>query len=305
MNSLWPWIIFIVFVLALLALDLGVFNRRPHLITAREAGLWSVFWVALSLVFNAGIYFWRGPEAGLEFFTSYLLEKSLSADNIFLFAVIFGSLGVRAEYQHRVLFWGVLGALITRGAFILGGAQLVGHFHWVLYLFALFILFTGMRLIVEKEKPYDPTRSGALRLAQKLFPLAEPAEAGRFFTRSGGQWCATPLLLALLMIEVVDVTFAIDSVPAIFAVTQDAFIIFTSNIFAILGLRSLYFLLARAMARFRYLRVGLSMILIFVGGKMLLAYWVHIPTGIALLGIVGILGSVVLASLLAEGKVRN
>jgi TerC family integral membrane protein len=305
MSELLPWIIFCAFVLVLLALDLGVFNRRPHLITAREAGLWSVFWVALSLLFNVGIYLWRGPEAGLEFFTSYLLEKSLSADNIFLFAVIFSSMGVRAEYQHRVLFWGVLGALITRGTFILGGAQLVRHFHWVLYVFALFILFTGVRLFIEKEKPYDLTQSRALRLARKLFPIAEPAEAGRFFTRSDGRLRATPLFLVLVMIEVVDVTFAIDSIPAIFAVTQDAFIIFTSNIFAILGLRSLYFLLARAMARFRYLRVGLSMILIFIAGKMLLAFWVHLPTGVALLGIVGILGSAILASLLAERKVRT
>ena len=296
MNSLGPWIIFVVFVLALLALDLGVFNRRPHVITTREAALWSIFCVALALAFNLGVYLWRGPQAGLEFFTSYLLEKSLSADNIFLFAVIFDTLGVGAEYQHRVLFWGVLGALITRGAFITGGAQLVRHFHGVLYLFAVFLLFTGVRLRLKKKKPYDPTRSGALRLARKVFPALDRAPGGRFFTRSDGRWCATPLFLVLVMIEVVDVTFAMDSIPAIFAVTQDAFIIFTSNIFAILGLRSLYFLLARAMARFRYLRTGLAMILIFIGTKMLLAFWVRIPTGVALLGIVAILGSVVLAS---------
>lgn len=300
MNSLGPWIIFIVFVLALLALDLGVFNRRPHVITTREAALWSIFWVALALAFNLGVYLWRGPQAGLEFFTSYLLEKSLSADNIFLFAVIFDTLGVGAEYQHRVLFWGVLGALITRGAFITGGAQLVRHFHGVLYLFAVFLLFTGVRLRLKKEKPYDPTRSGALRLARKVFPVSDRAPGGRFFTRSDGRWCATPLFLVLVMIEVVDVTFAMDSIPAIFSITQDAFIIFTSNIFAILGLRSLYFLLAQAMARFRYLRTGLAMILIFIGAKMLLAFWVQIPTGVALVGIVGILGSVVLASLYSK-----
>ncbi|MGA3166577.1 MAG: TerC family protein [Terriglobia bacterium] len=299
MNGFLPWLLFNVFVLALLALDLGVFNRRPHLVTSREAGWWSAFWVALSLVFNLGIFLRYGPESALQFFTSYLLEKSLSADNIFIFAVIFGSMGVLAEYQHRVLFWGVLGAMIMRGSFILAGTQLVRHSHAVLYVFAAFLLFTGVRLLLSKERKYDPGRSAALRLARKLFPISDHDEGGRFFTRSDGRLLATPLFLVLIMIEVVDIAFAVDSIPAIFAVTQDAFIIYSSNILAILGLRSLYFLLARAITRFRYLHRGLAMILIFIGAKMLLAYWVRVPTGIALLGILVILGTSILASLRA------
>ena len=295
-----PWILFNAFVLALLALDLGVFNRRPHLITSREAGWWSAFWVALSLVFNLGIFLRYGPESALQFFTSYLLEKSLSADNIFIFAVIFGSMGVLAEYQHRVLFWGVLGAIIMRGSFILAGIQLVRHSHAVLYVFAVFLLFTGLRLLLSKERKYDPGRSVALRLARKLFPISDHDEGGRFFTRSEGRLLATPLFLVLIVIEVVDIAFAVDSIPAIFAVTQNAFIIYSSNILAILGLRSMYFLLARAITRFRYLHSGLALILIFIGAKMLLAYWVRVPTGIALLGILVILGTSILASLRAE-----
>jgi tellurite resistance protein TerC len=296
MNSLWPWIIFIAFVLALLMLDLGVFNRRPHLVGFREAAGWSVFWIALSLAFNLGIYWQYGSEAALQFFTGYLLEKSLSIDNLFLFAVIFSSMGVAAEYQHRVLFWGVLGALVTRGGFILAGVQLVRHFHSVLYVFAAFLLFMGVRLMFERGKKYDPTQSPLTRLARRLFPISDHYDGGRFLTRCGGRLCATPLLLALIMIEMVDVTFALDSIPAIFAVTQDGFIIFTSNVLAILGLRSLYFLLARAISRFRYLRNALAVILIFIGAKMLLAFWVHIPTGIALLGILIILGIAMVAS---------
>ncbi len=302
MNNLLPWVIFNAFVLALLALDLGVFHRRPHLVTFREAAVWSAFWVALSLLFNLGIDLRQGPEAALEFFTSYLLEKSLSTDNIFLFAVIFASMGVLAQHQHRVLYWGVLGAVIMRGTFILAGVHLVRHFHWVLYLFAIFLLFTGLRLLREQERKYDPTRSVALRLARRLFPISDHFEGGRFFTRSDGRLSATPLFLVLIMIEVVDVAFAIDSIPAIFAVTQDAFIIYTSNILAILGLRSLYFLLARAITRFRYLRSGLAIILIFIGAKMLLAYWIRIPTGLALLGILVILGIFLAASLAVKAQ---
>jgi len=305
MNTLWPWIIFIVFVLALLALDLGVFNRRPHAVGFREAAGWSAFWVALSLAFNAGIYWRLGAEPALQFFTSYLLEKSLSADNIFLFAVIFASMGVAAEYQHRVLFWGVLGALAMRGVFIIAGVQLVRHFHAVLYFFAVFLLFMGVRLLREQGKKYDPTRSRVTRLARKLFPISERYEGGKFFTRCDGRLCATPLLLVLIMIEVVDVTFALDSIPAIFSVTQDAFIIFTSNILAILGLRSLYFLLARALSRFHYLRTALAVILIFIGARMLSAPWVHIPTGFALLGILLILGIAILASLLTGASISR
>jgi tellurite resistance protein TerC len=302
MNTLWPWIIFIVFVLALLALDLGVFHRRPHPVRWREAAAWSAFWVALSLAFNLGIYWRYGAEAALQFFTGYLLENSLSSDNLFLFAVIFASLGVAAEYQHRVLFAGVLGALVLRGAFIAAGVQLVRHFHGILYFFAIFLICMGVKVLREQGREYDPRRGRVVRLARQLFPISEQYEGGRFFTRCDGRLCATPLLLVLIMIEVVDLTFALDSIPAVFAITQNAFIIFTSNVLAILGLRSLYFLLARAMSRFQYLHTAMAVLLIFIGARMLLVPWVNIPTGIALLGISLILGTAIVASLLAVDK---
>ena len=299
LSSLWPWIIFAALVLGLLALDLGVFNRRPHAVGFREAAAWSAFWVALSLAFGVVIYWRYGADSALQFYTSYLLEKSLSVDNIFLFAVIFSSMGVAAEYQHRVLFWGVLGALVMRGVFILAGVQLVQRFHGILYVFGVFLLFMGVRLLLHHGKKFDPARSKATRFVRGLFPISEQYEEGRFFTRCAGRLCATPLLLVLIVVEIADVTFAVDSIPAIFAVTQDAFIIFTSNVLAILGLRSLYFLLARAITRFRYLHVGLAVILIFIGARMLTAPWVHISTGVALLGILVVLGISMLVSLVA------
>ena len=294
------WIVFNAFVLALLALDLGVFNRRPHVVSAREAALWSAFWVTLSLLFNLGVFLRYGPESGMQFFTSYILEKSLSTDNVFFFAVIFGSMGVLAKYQHRVLFWGVLGAVVMRGIFIVAGAHLVQRFHGVMYVFAAFLVFTGVRLLRQKERKFDPSHSLAVRMARRVFPISADDEGGRFFTRRGGRLHATHLFLVLIIIEVVDIAFAIDSIPAIFAVTQDAFIIYTSNILAILGLRSLYFLLARAVVRFRYLRTGLAAILILVGAKMLAAFWLHIPTAVSLLGILIILSIAIAASSMAE-----
>jgi tellurite resistance protein TerC len=302
MSSPWPWIIFIVFVLALLALDLGLFNRRPHRVRFREAAGWSAFWVLLSLAFNLGIYWQYGREAALQFFTSYLLEKSLSADNIFLFALIFASMKVPDEHQHRVLFWGVLGAIAMRGIFIIAGVQLVTHFHGVLFVFGAFLLIMGARLLFRRGKQYDPSTAWVVRLARKLFPISERFEGRRFFTRCDDRLCATPLLLVLIMIEVVDLTFAMDSIPAIFAVTQDAFIIFTSNILAILGLRALYFLLARAISRFRYLHRALAVILILIGVRILLAHWVLIPTGIALSGIILTLALAIVASLVTEAE---
>ena len=214
-------------------------------------------------------------------------------------------MGVADKYQHRVLFWGVLGALVMRGAFILAGVRLVQHFHWVLYLFGVFLLVMGVRLLRKRGKKFDPTNGRVIRLARRLFPISEQYEQGRFFTRCDGRLCATPLLLVLIMIEVADVTFTLDSIPAVFAVTQNAFIIFTSNVLAILGLRSLYFLLARAMTRFHYLRIALAVMLIFIGARMLVAHWVRIPTGFALLGILLVLGSAILASLVTERKVQQ
>lgn len=302
MNTLGPWIFFLALVLGLLALDLGVFNRRAHVVRFREAAAWSAFWVLLSLAFNAGIYWRYGSEPALQFFTGYLLEKSLSTDNIFLFAVIFTTMGVAAEYQHRVLFWGVLGALVMRGVFIIAGVQLVHHFHAVLYVFAVFLLVMGVRLLCERGRTFDPGGTRVMKLARRLFPISEHYEGPRFFTRCDGRWCATPLFLVLIMIEAVDVTLALDSIPAIFSVTQDAFIIFTSNILAILGLRSLYFLLARAMSRFRYLHLALAMVLILIGARMLAAPWVRISTSYTLLGILALLMAAILASLRTARK---
>jgi tellurite resistance protein TerC len=303
MNDLGPWIIFGALIVLLLGMDLLVFNRRPHAMGFREAAGWSAFWVALSLAFNLGIYWHYGAEAALQFFTSYLLENSLSADNVFLFALIFASMGVAAEYQHRVLFWGFWCALVLRGSFILAGVELVKHFHAILYVFAAFLVVMGVRLVRAGEKQYGPASSRVAHWARKLFPISEHFDGGRLFTRGpDGRRYATPLLLVLIMIEVVDVTFALDSLPAIFSVTQNAFIIFTSNVFAILGLRSLYFLLARAMARFHYLRAALAIILMLVGARMLVAHWVRIPTGWALAGIVAILGAAMVASAATQGK---
>ncbi len=305
MTNLGPWISFVVFVVALLALDLGVFNRHPHAVRLPEAAGWSAFWVTLSLLFNLGVYWRLGAEPALQFFTSYLLEKSLSADNIFLFALIFASMGVAAEHQHRVLFFGVLGALMMRGLFILAGVQLVSHFHAVLYMFGVFLLIMGTRLLVQAEKKFDPGKNQLIRWARNLFPISDEYVGGNFFVRRDGRLLATPLFLVLIIIEVADLTFAVDSIPAIFAVTHDPFIIFTSNVLAILGLRSLYFLLAHAMSRFRYLHSALAIILILIGGRMLLERWLHLPTGFVLAGIVFVLASAIVASLLTQSKVQR
>ena len=302
MGGIGQWIGFLVFVLALLALDLGLFHRRAHAVTFREAAIWSAIWVLLSLALCLGIHLRYGPEPALQFLTVYLLEKSLSVDNIFLFALIFADMGVAAEYQHRVLFWGVLGAIVMRGAFIGTGVELIRHFHFVLYVFAALLIVLGLRLFRRQDKRHRPGGSRIVTLARKLFSISESPEGGEFFTRCGGHLCATSLLLVLIMIEMADVTFAIDSIPAAFAVTQDAFIIFTSNVMAVLGLRALYFLLARAISRFRYLHLAVAAIMILIGLRMLTAHWVRIPTVFALAGIVLILGVAVIASLWSECK---
>ncbi len=296
MHILLYWVLFNLVVLALLALDLGVFQRRAHSLSFREAAAWSAFWIVLSLLFNLALYLWLGRQAGVEFFTGYLLEKSLSVDNIFVFAAIFGYMAVEERYQHKVLFWGVLGALILRGVFILVGVELVQHFEWILYVFGVFLLITGARLLPKERHKLDPGRSPVLRFARRVLPITERYEGGAFFVRRSGRLWATPLLLVLLVVEGSDVLFAVDSIPAIFAVTRDPFVIYTSNVCAILGLRALYFVLARAIIRFRHLHVGLALILIFVGAKMLLARWIKVPTEYALLAIVAVLGIAILAS---------
>jgi tellurite resistance protein TerC len=296
-TSLGLWIGFNLFILALLALDLGVFHRKSHAVSLKEAGIWSAAWVGLSLAFTAVLYAFRGAEPALQFLTGYLIEKSLSVDNIFVFALIFGYFAVPAAYQHRVLYWGILGALVLRAAFIFAGSALLAQFHWVIYLFGAFLILTGIRMALHRGEEIHPERNPVLRLARRLLPVTSDYRGDRLFVREGGRRLATPLFLVLLMIESTDLVFAVDSIPAIFAVTQDPFIIYTSNVFAILGLRSLYFLLAGVIGKFYYLKLGLSSVLVFVGGKMTLADLYKIPSLVSLAVIAALLGGAVAASL--------
>ena len=290
------WGGFVAFVIAMLALDLGVFHRKAHVVGFREALAWSAVWIALALLFN-GFVAWRfGSQLGVEFLTGYLIEKSLSVDNIFVFLVIFSGLGIPLRLQHRVLFWGILSALVLRAAMILAGAALLARFHWLIYVFGAFLIFTGVKLFRNRGKEEHPEESPVMRLARRLIPSTPRLHGERFFVRENGRWLATPLLMALLMVEVTDVVFAVDSIPAIFAVTSDPFIVFTSNIFAILGLRSLFFLLAGLVEKFVYLKVGLSAVLVFVGAKMTLIDFVKIPALVSLAIVLALLGGAMLAS---------
>ena len=244
MGSVWLWVGFNIFVLALLALDLGVFHRTRTSVTAKEAALWSGVWVALALTFNAGIYFYSGPQPGLEFLTGYLIEKALSVDNIFVFLLVFSYFRVPPKYQHRVLFWGVVGALLMRGGMIVAGSYLIARFHWIIYLFGAFLVITAIRMATQDERAIEPEANPVIRLVRRLVPVTNTYHGQHFFVRENSRWTATPLFIVLVSIEFTDLVFAVDSIPAIFAVTQDPFLVYTSNVFAILGLRSLYFLLA-------------------------------------------------------------
>jgi len=293
------WIGFNAFVLFMLALDLGVFHRRSHTISLGEATAWSVVWVVVSLAFNLGLLHWYGRTAALEFLTGYLIEKSLSVDNIFIFVLLFKYFAVEPRYQHRVLFWGILGALVMRGAMIGLGVALIHRFEWVLYLFGAFLVYAGAQMMLRKGEEIQPERNPILRWARKFLPLTKDYAGQKFFVRETGTWRATPLFLVLLVVETTDLAFALDSIPAVFGITRDPFIVYTSNVFAILGLRAFYFLLAGVLPYFRYLSTGLSLVLMFVGVKMLSERWVHISTG-ASLGIVGaVLAVAVVASVVA------
>jgi len=296
------WIGFHAVLLVLLGLDLGVFHRRPHEVSFREAAVWSVVWVVVAIAFNWGVYVYMGPRHGLEFFTGYVIERALSIDNIFVFVVVFAFFGVPAEFQHRVLFWGIFGALVMRGAFIAAGAALLARFHWVNYVFGAFVLFTGVRFFFHKPEKVDVGRNPALRLARRLLPVTEGYEGRSFLVKRGGQWLATPLLLVLLVAESVDVVFALDSIPSIFAVTQSPFIVYTSNVFAILGLRASYFLLAALVPRLVYLSAGLATVLVFIGVKMLVEPWMQISIGVSLGVVVSALVLTTVASLLAPSR---
>jgi len=316
MGPIWLWVGFNVFVLALLALDLGIFHRKAHAVSMREATVWSAIWISLSMLFNLGIYFfWQdlvpasqysNGAAALAFFTGYLIEKSLSVDNIFVFVLIFSYFSVPPKYQHRVLFWGILGALVMRAALILIGAALIKEFHWIIWIFGAFLIFTGIRMAFHKHEELHPEDNPLVKLLKRFMPVTQGYRGARFFVREAGKLMATPLLLVLLIVESTDLVFAVDSIPAIFAVTEDPFIVYTSNVFAILGLRSLYFLLAGVMHRFHYLKLGLSAVLTFVGVKMLvpelselvagISY--KIPTLLSLAVVAAILVVAVVASLL-------
>lgn len=292
------WLGFLCFVLAMLALDLGVFQRRAHQVKAREALTWTGVWVALALSFNLVVYLWFGADHALEFLAGYLIEKALSVDNLFVFIVVFAAFKVPAELQQRVLLWGVLGALVLRALFIVLGAALLQRFHWISYFFGALLVFTSAKLLVQREDSLDPRKNPALRLFRRFVPSVEEFRGGRFLVTEAGKRYATPLLLVLIVIEGSDIVFAVDSIPAVFAVTEDPFIVFTSNVFAILGLRALYFALADIVNRFHYLKPALAFVLAFVGGKMLLATVIKIPIGVSLGVIAGILASAVVLSLL-------
>jgi tellurite resistance protein TerC len=301
------WAGFTAFVLGMLALDLGVFHRKAHAVRFREAALWSGVWVGLALLFNVGVWWRFGAQPATEFLTGYLIEKSLSVDNIFVFVVIFSALAIPAHLQHRVLFWGILSALVLRAGMIFGGVALLTRFHWLIYAFGAFLVFTGAKLFLEWRKggASHGVEGGFLRLVRRVIPSTTQLDGGRFLTLQNGRRLATPLFMALVLVELTDVVFALDSIPAIFAITRDPFIVFTSNIFAILGLRSLFFLLADSVEKFRYLKVGLSGVLVFVGLKMALVDVVKVPPFVSLGVIALMLAASVVASLRGERSART
>ncbi len=292
MGTFSLWSGFVAFVVLVLAIDLGIFHRRARVISLREAAIWSVVWVAVSLAFNLALLHFSGRARALEFFTGYLIEKSLSVDNIFVFILLFKYFAVERRYQHRILYWGILGALVMRGVLIGAGVALIARFEWILYVFGAFLIYAGAKMMFQEAEQVHPDRNPVFRWAQKFLPLTKNYEGQRMFVRKDGVWRATPLFLVLLVVETTDLAFALDSIPAIFAITRDPFIVFSSNVCAILGLRAFYFLLAGVLPYFRYLGPALSVVLIFIGGKMLTERWIHIPTHVAL----AVLGAVLMVA---------
>lgn len=303
-SQMWMWVVFNLFVLAMLALDLGVFHRGSHEVKIKESLIWSGVWIALDLLFNLGVYYWQGPDPALEFLTGYLIERALSVDNIFVFLLVFSYFRVPARYQYRVLIWGIVGALVMRAIFIFAGISLIERFHWITYLFGVLLVLTGIKMAMEKGQEIHPEKNPALKFFRRLMPVTNDYHEGKFFIKQAGHYFATPLFLVLLVIETTDVIFAVDSIPAVLAITVDPFIVYTSNVFAILGLRALYFALAGVMQLFHYLHYGLSTILIFVGAKMLLAEIYKIPVGVALGVVAGILLVAIVASMMRPRKVE-
>lgn len=305
MDTPLHWISFIVFILFAVGLDLRVFHRKAHKIALREALLWSAVWIALAVIF--GLWIWReyGQQPALEYFTGYVIEKALSVDNLFVFLVVFQMFAVPEEFQHRVLGYGILGALLMRGAMIAAGAALVERFNWILYLFGAFIIYAGIHMLVARKAESHPEKNFLVRFFNKHLRLTTDFRGQKFFVRENGVRLATPLFLVLLIVEITDVTFAVDSIPAIFGITRDPFIVFTSNVFAILGLRALYFLLAGVLDKLAYLKVALGLVLVFVGGKMIVDDWVHISVGVSLSIVMGMLAIAVVASLLLKPQGKS
>lgn len=294
-GDLLPWILFNIFIIGLLALDLGVFHKKSHTVKVKEALGWSAVWITLALLFNAGLWYMEGKEPALEFLTGYLIEKSLSVDNLFVFLLVFSYFRVPARYQHKILFWGIIGALVMRGILIVIGAALITQFHWIIYIFGAFLVYTGIKMFFQKdEEEIHPERNIFVRLFKKMYPVTHEYHGDKFFAIENGRRVATPLIIVLIVVEVTDLVFAVDSIPAIFAVTRDPFIVYTSNVFAILGLRSLYFALAGIMDLFHFLKYGLAIVLSFVGVKMLTGDIIDIPIVVAL----GVIGGVLLLSVL-------
>ena len=297
-TNIWFWVGFIAFVLAMLALDLGVFNRTPHVVRPKEAATWTSVWVGLALLFAAGLAYFVSPQTALTFLTGYLIEESLSIDNIFVIVLIFQYFAVPAQYQHRVLFWGILGALVMRGLFIGLGAALLARFEWIIYIFGALLVITGIRMAVKQDEEFNGEQNPVVKFVRRFMPVTAEYHGKHFFTMQDGRRYATPLLLVLVLVEATDLIFAIDSIPAIFGITRDPFIVFTSNIFAVMGLRSLFFLLAHVVTKFHLLKYGLAVILTFVGVKMMIEHWVHIPILLSLAVVLGVLLLSVVASLI-------
>lgn len=300
--TIYVWIGFLAFVLLMLALDLGVFHRKSHEVKIKEALIWSAVWISIALLFNYGIYVYMGEVKAMEFLTGYVIEKSLSIDNLFVFIMIFSYFNVDKKYQHKVLFWGIIGALIMRSIFIFAGVALINKFHWIIYIFGAFLIFTGVKMLFQKDEKMDPNKNPLVRLFKRFYPVTDTMHGDRFFVKINAKTFATPLFVVLLLVEFTDLIFAVDSIPAIMAITSDPFIIFTSNVFAILGLRALYFALAGITQYFHYIKYGLSAILVFVGLKMVLVDFYKIPVMISLFTILGILVISVVASLLFPKK---
>lgn len=300
--DIYVWIGFLLFVFLMLALDLGIFHRKSHEIKIKEALVWSAVWVSLALIFNYGIYIFMGEVKALEFLTGYIIEKSLSIDNLFVFIMIFSYFNVGPKYQHKILFWGILGALIMRAIFIFAGVALINKFHWIIYVFGAFLIFTGIKMLFHKDEDIDPNKNLLVRLFKRFMPITSTSHGDKFFVKIGLKTFATPLFIVLLLVEFTDLIFAVDSIPAILAITNDTFIIFTSNVFAILGLRSLYFALAGITQYFHYLKYGLSAVLVFVGIKMTIVDIYKVPIVYSLLTILVILAISIITSLMVPKK---